>query len=118
MTRRVVVTGGAVVTALGYELAEFWDRICAGKSGVGPLRRFDTTDFKVTFGGEIRDFVPEDHLEVAGKELCRLARFCQFALVAAHKAIEHAGIDLSAGDSYRHGVLVGSGIGGLNEIEE
>ena len=59
MTRRVVVTGAGVVTALGYELADFWERICAGKSGVGPLKRFETTDFKVTFGGEIRDFSPK-----------------------------------------------------------
>ena len=53
MTRRVVVTGAGVVTALGYELADFWERICAGKSGVGTLKRFETTDFKVTFGGQL-----------------------------------------------------------------
>ncbi len=118
MKRRVVVTGAGLVTALGCELAEFWDRICAGKSGVGPLKRFDTTDFKVTFGGEIRDFSPEDHLALDGKEIRRLDRFVQFAMVASHKAIEHSGIDLSQGDSYRHGTLIGSGIGGLHEIEE
>jgi 3-oxoacyl-[acyl-carrier-protein] synthase II len=118
MTRRVVVTGTAVVTALGCELAEFWDRLCAGKSGVGPLKRFDTSDFKVSFGGEIRDFSPEDYLDVDGKEVRRLDRFCQFALVAAHKAIEQSGINLDDGDPYRNGVLIGSGIGGLNEIEE
>ena len=101
MKRRVVVTGAGLVTALGCELADFWDRICAGKSGVGPLKRFDTTDFKVTFGGEIRDFSPEDHLALDGKEIRRLDRFVQFAMVAAHKAIEHSGIDLSQGDSYR-----------------
>jgi 3-oxoacyl-[acyl-carrier-protein] synthase II len=118
MKRRVVVTGAGLVTALGCELADFWDRICAGKSGVGPLKRFDTTDFKVTFGGEIRDFAPEDHLALDGKEIRRLDRFVQFAMVASHKAIEHSGIDLSQGDSYRHGTLIGSGIGGLHEIEE
>ncbi len=118
MTRRVVVTGGGVVTALGCELAEFWDRICAGKSGVGPLRRFDTSEFKVRFGGEVRDFSPEDHLKVDGREVRRLDRFCQFALVAAQKAIDQSGINLSDGDPYLHGVLIGSGIGGLSEIEE
>ncbi|MGE3314629.1 MAG: beta-ketoacyl-ACP synthase II [Planctomycetaceae bacterium] len=118
MSRRVVVTGGAVVTALGCELAEFWDGLCAGKSGVGPLKRFDTSEFKVNFGGEIRDFAPEDHLTVEGKEIRRLDRFCQFALVAAHKAIEQSGIDFNSGDPYKNGVLIGSGIGGLNEIEE
>jgi 3-oxoacyl-[acyl-carrier-protein] synthase II len=118
MTRRVVVTGAGVVTALGYELADFWERICAGKSGVGPLKRFDTTDFKVTFGGEIRDFAAEEHIELEDKEFRRLDRFVQFAMVAANKAIQSSGIDLSQGDSYRHGTLIGSGIGGLHEIEE
>ena len=118
MTRRVVVTGAGVVTALGYELADFWERICAGKSGVGTLKRFETTDFKVTFGGEIRDFVPEEHLDLDDKEVRRLDRFVQFAMVAAHKAVQSSGIDLTQGDPYRHGTLIGSGIGGLHEIEE
>ena len=70
-----VVTGAGVVTALGHELADFWERLCAGKSGVGPLKRFATTDFKVTFGGEIRDFAPEEHLDIQDKEVRRLDRF-------------------------------------------
>jgi 3-oxoacyl-[acyl-carrier-protein] synthase II len=118
MTRRVVVTGAGVVTALGYELADFWERICAGKSGVGPLKRFETTDFKVTFGGEIRDFAAEEHIDLEDKEFRRLDRFVQFAMVAANKAVQSSGVDLSQGDPYRHGTLIGSGIGGLHEIEE
>ncbi len=118
MTRRVVVTGAGVVTAIGYELADFWERLCAGKSGVGPLKRFQTTDFKVTFGGEIRDFVPEEHLDLVDKEIRRLDRFVQFAMVAAHRAVQSSGIDFNQGDPYRHGTLIGSGIGGLHEIEE
>ena len=118
MTRRVVVTGAGLVTALGYELADFWERICAGKSGVGPLKRFETTEFKVTFGGEIRDFSAEEHLELADKEFRRLDRFVQFAMVAAHKAVQSSGVDFNQGDPYRHGTLIGSGIGGLHEIEE
>jgi 3-oxoacyl-[acyl-carrier-protein] synthase II len=118
MTRRVVVTGAGVVTALGNELADFWERICAGKSGVGQLKRFETTDFKVTIGGEIRDFEPDEHLDLDGKEIRRLDRFVQFAMVAAHKAVQSSGIDLTQGDPYRHGTLIGSGIGGLHEIEE
>lgn len=118
MSRRVVVTGAGIVTALGYELADFWDRICAGKSGVGPLKRFDASEFKVTFGGEIRDFAPEDHVDLDGKEVRRLDRFVQFAMVAAHKAVTSSGIDLTVGDPYRNGTLIGSGIGGLTEIEE
>jgi 3-oxoacyl-[acyl-carrier-protein] synthase II len=118
MKRRVVVTGAAVVTALGCELSDFWDRLCAGKSGVGTLKRFDATDFKVTFGGEIRDFVPEEHVDLDEKEIRRLDRFVQFAMAATHKAVRQSGFDFGSGDPYRYGTLIGSGIGGLGEIEE
>ncbi|GIX04639.1 MAG: 3-oxoacyl-[acyl-carrier-protein] synthase 2 [Planctomycetaceae bacterium] len=114
--RRVVVTGMSVVTALGCELDEFWDKLCAGKSGVARIERFDSADFKVHFGGEIKDFKPEPYIDP--KEQRRLDRFCQFALVAAHKAVQQAGLDFSRHpDPYRCGVVIGSGIGGLNEIE-
>ena len=116
--RRVVVTGLGVVTPLGCELDDVWAAVCEGKSGVGPVQRFDCRDFKVRFGGEIRDFDPLPHLAIDSKELRRIDRFSQFALVAAQKAITQAGIDFSTGDSYRYGVLVGSGIGGLDEIEQ
>lgn len=116
MTRRVVVTGMSVVTALGLDLDEFWEKLCAGKSGVGPLQRFDTSDFKVRFGGEIKDFDPTEF--IPERDLRRLDRFVQFALYGAHKAVKQSGIDLPSGDQWRQGVLVGSGIGGLNEIEE
>lgn len=117
MNRRVVVTGTSVVTSLGCEVVEFWDCLCAGKSGVGPVLRFDLTEFKVRFGAELSHFDAQDHIEIDPKELRRLDRFVQFALVGAHKAIKQAGIDFTQGDPYRHGVLIGSGIGGLNEIE-
>jgi 3-oxoacyl-[acyl-carrier-protein] synthase II len=92
--------------------------LCAGKSGIGPVRRFDCSDYKVRFGGELTDFDPTEHIDIDGREVRRLDRFGQFALVGAEKAIQYSGIDLSQGDPYRHGVLVGSGIGGLHEIEE
>ena len=117
MSRRVVVTGMSVITALGSEINEFWERLCAGKSGVGRLGRFDCSDFKVNFGGEVKDFRPEEHFD--SKEAKRLDRFSQFALAAAQKAIRQSGIDFKAvHDPYRCGVIIGSGIGGLNEIEE
>ncbi|MEE3286235.1 MAG: beta-ketoacyl-ACP synthase II [Planctomycetota bacterium] len=118
MMRRVVVTGLSVVSPLGCELSEFWDRLCTGKSGIVPLTRFDVDNFKVRFGGEIRDFDPADHLDLPPKELRRLDRFTQFAMVGAVKAVIQSGIDLDQGDPYRHGVLIGSGIGGLEEIEQ
>jgi 3-oxoacyl-[acyl-carrier-protein] synthase II len=116
--RRVVVTGIGVVSPLGCEISEFWDRLCTGKSGIVPLTRFDVDEFKVRFGGEIRDFDPADHLDLPPKELRRLDRFTQFALVASVKAVACSGIDLTVGDPYRNGVLIGSGIGGLEEIEQ
>ncbi len=117
MSRRVVVTGMSVITALGSEVSEFWERLCAGKSGVGRLERFDCSDFKVSFGGEVKDFRPEDHFD--SKEAKRLDRFSQFALASAQKAIHQSGIDFQKiADPYRCGVIIGSGIGGLNEIEE
>ena len=118
MTRRVVVTGAGIVTSLGCELGEFWGRLCAGKSGIGRLRRFDTSEFKVRFGGEIHDFEAAEHVDIDSREVRRIDRFVQFALVGAHKAIENSGIEFSTGDPFRHGVLIGSGIGGLHEIEE
>ena len=117
MSRRVVVTGMSVITALGSEIPEFWERLCAGKSGVSRLERFDCSDFKVNFGGEVKDFRPEEHFD--SKEAKRLDRFSQFALAAAQKAIKQSAIDfLKVDDPYRCGVIIGSGIGGLNEIEE
>jgi 3-oxoacyl-[acyl-carrier-protein] synthase II len=117
--RRVVVTGISAVTAMGTDVPEFWDRLCAGKSGVGPLERFDCSDFKVRFGGEIKDFDPAEHFDIPAKELRRLDRFCQFAMVSTHRAVQQAGIDFrKTDDPYRNGVLIGSGIGGLSEIED
>ena len=118
MNRRVVVTGVGVVTALGYEVPDFWDRICAGKSGVSPIARFDCSDYKVRFAGEIRDFELSDHLAIDAKEVKRFDRFVQFAMAAAGKAIRQANFDFSQGDPFRYGTLIGSGIGGLQEIEQ
>lgn len=118
MLKRVVVTGLGVVTSLGSEVAEFWDHICAGKSGVNTIRRFDCSNFKVNFGGEVQNFDLTEHMDLLEKEVRRLDRFVQFGMAAAQKAIDDAGIDFSQGDPYMHGVLVGSGIGGLNEIEQ
>ncbi len=118
MLKRVVVTGLGVVTSLGCEVAEFWDQICAAKSGVNNIRRFDCSNFKVKFGGEVQGFNLTEHMDLLEKEVRRLDRFVQFGMAAAQKAIDDAGIDFSAGDPYTHGVLVGSGIGGLNEIEQ
>lgn len=111
------MTGLGVVTPLGCELDDVWDAVCRGKSGVGLVERFDCREFKVRFGGEIRQFDATRYLQMDARDLRRADRFSQFAMVAAEQAVVQAGIDFSAGDAYRYGVLVGSGIGGLDEIE-
>ena len=116
MTRRVVITGMGTVNSLSSELKSFWHGLCAGHSGVNLIEQFDTTAFKVKFGGEVKHFDPETLLE--GKAARRLDRFAQFALVAARSAVTDSGLDFSKEDAFRCGVILGSGIGGLHEIEE
>ena len=114
-SRRVVITGMGVVSSLGESLHSFWEALCAGRSGVGPLTLFDTTEFKVHFGGQIRDWDPVARFGV--KEARHLDRFAQFALAAAESAVQDAGIEFSKLPAEQCGVFIGSGIGGLNEFE-
>ncbi|HIE99175.1 MAG TPA: beta-ketoacyl-[acyl-carrier-protein] synthase II [Fuerstia sp.] len=115
--RRVVVTGTAVVTALGCDLSEVWTRVCNGQSGVTLVQRFDCSQFRVRIGGEIKDFDAHAEMKIESKVVRRMDRFAQFAIVAADKAIRQSGIDFSKLDPYRCGVLIGSGVGGLDELE-
>lgn len=114
--RRVVITGMAALTALGDQLDRFFADLCAGKSGIGTIELFDTSEFKTHFGGEIKNFDPEPYLD--RRERRRLDRFCQFAVVAAAKAVEDSGVDFSQEDPHRCGAIIGSGVGGLMEIED
>ncbi len=114
--RRVVITGLGVVTGLGTTLKAYWSGLIEGKSGIGPVTLFDTTEFKVHFGGQVRDWNPESRFGT--KEARRLDRFAQFALAAAESALADASLDLAQQDHWRTGVLIGSGIGGLAEFEE
>ena len=117
MNRRVVVTGLGIVSSLGHKVEEVWQRILRGDSGIHALTLFDTERFKVKFGGEIVGWAPaEDYL--SAKEIKRIDRFTQFALVAGIDAVRQSGIDFSKEDAFRCGVIIGSGIGGLHEIEE
>jgi 3-oxoacyl-[acyl-carrier-protein] synthase II len=115
MKRRVVVTGLGAVTSLSCQVDDLWKRICAGESGVRRITSFDTTAFKVNFGGEISDWNPDGYL--SPKDSKRIDRFAQFALVAAIDTVRDAGIDFSREDPFRCGAILGSGIGGLHEIE-
>ena len=116
MKRRVVISGLGVVTSLSCKVDDLWSRVLAGESGIHPIRLFDVSDFKVTIGGDIYDWNPSDYIDP--KELKRLDRFTQFAIVAATDAVADSGIDFSSLDSFRSGVILGSGIGGLSTIEE
>ena len=116
MKRRVVISGLGVVTSLSCMVDDLWSRVLAGESGIHPIRLFDVSDFKVTIGGDIYDWNPSDYIDP--KELKRLDRFTQFAIVAATDAVADSGIDFSSMDSFRSGVILGSGIGGLSTIEE
>src|SRR5205085_7671343 len=117
MNRRVVVTGLGTVTSLGHKVEDLWQRILRGESGIRLLRLFDTEKFQVKFGGEISDWSPgEEYL--SAKEARRIDRFTQFALVAGTDAVRASGLDFSKEDAFRCGVIIGSGIGGLHEIEE
>ncbi len=116
MKRRVVVTGLGVVTSLSCQVEDLWNRVLAGESGIHAVRLFDTTDFKVKFGGDVYDWEPGQYINP--KDAKRLDRFSQFALVAATDAVVDSGIDFEAEkDPFRCGVVLGSGIGGLQEIE-
>ena len=115
MKRRVVVTGLGAVTSLSCRIDDLWQRICQGESGIHPLVSFDTTHFKVKFGGEIQNWTTDGY--ISAKESKRLDRFTQFAMVAGIDAVNDSGIDFSKEDPFRCGVILGTGIGGLNEIE-
>jgi len=115
MKRRVVVTGIGVVTSLGCRVDELWTRICNGESGVRLLKRFDASRFRVRIGGEVTDFSTDGYIEP--KEAKRLDRVVQFAMVAGINAVKDSGIEFSKEDPFRCGVIVGSGIGGLETIE-
>jgi len=115
MKRRVVVTGIGAVTSLSCKVDDLWQRILRGESGVHALKAFDTTGHKVKFGGDVHDWNIEGYID--RKEVKRLDRFTQFALVAGIDAVNDSGLDFAKEDTFRCGVILGSGIGGLNEIE-
>ena len=116
MKRHVVVTGLGVVTSLSCQVDDLWNRVLAGESAVHPLRLFDITDLKVRFGGDIYDWDPANY--ISPKEIKRIDRFTQFAMVAGAEAITDSGLDFTREDAFRCGVILGTGIGGLAEIEK
>jgi 3-oxoacyl-[acyl-carrier-protein] synthase II len=114
--RRVVITGLGGVTALAESADGLFAALCEGQSGISTIESFDTGTYPVKFGGEIRNFDVTKYVDQ--RESKRMDRFTQFAMAAAKQAIDDSGIDFSKEDVFRAGVIVGTGIGGLKEIEE
>ena len=113
--RRVVITGMGVMAPTGVGCQAFWEATKSGISGIGSIELFDTSDFSVKLGAEVKKFNPMDYMDK--KESRRMDRFSQLAMAAASLAVEDAGIDFSTLDATKIGVLVGSGIGGLGTLE-
>lgn len=113
---RVVVTGLGAVTPIGNNVEQFWQGIKEQKVGIAPITKFDTSDFKVHLAAEVKGFVAKEHMDF--KAARRMSAFSQYAVAAAKEAMDDAGLDMKKEDPYRVGVSVGSGIGGLNDIEK
>ncbi|MDI6756765.1 MAG: beta-ketoacyl-ACP synthase II [Endomicrobiia bacterium] len=115
MRRRVVITGIGVVSPIGIGVAEFVSALERGVSGASGITGFDASGYSATFACEVKNFAPENYIDK--KKVKRLARFSQMALVAAAEAVKSSGIDFSKTDRSRCGVVTGTGIGGLEVIE-
>src|SRR5437879_2855477 len=113
--RRVAVTGMGFITPIGNDRGTVWSNLVEGVSGVGPITRFDTTDYSTRIAAEVKGFQPERYMDK--KTARHLGRYCQFAVAASKQALEHAGLDPREHDPDAVGVIVASGIGGMEEIE-
>jgi 3-oxoacyl-[acyl-carrier-protein] synthase II len=115
LTRRVVITGVGLVSAVGIGTEETWKNLLAGKSGVAPITHFDTTGFSVSIAAEVKNFDPLQFIEK--KELKKMGLFIQFALAATQFAMEQSQLKITSDIADRTGVYIGSGIGGFDVIE-
>lgn len=115
LSRRVVVTGLGLVTPLGIGIDNTWSALCAGRSGIGEITRFDTTEFTTKIAAEVKDFNAEDYLPK--KEARRTERFIAYAVAAARMAVEHARLTIDDKNGPRVGVITGCGLGGLHSLE-
>lgn len=116
MKRRVVVTGMGVISPFGVGVETFWQAVTEGKSGIGPITRFDASQFTTRIAGEVKDFDATQFVD--RKDARRLDRFAQFAWAASRMALEDADLDMDKTDKERVGVLIGSGIGGIEVYEQ
>ena len=116
MKRRVVITGLGAITPIGNTVPKFWSGVKEGKVGIGEITQFDTTDYKVKIAAEVKGFVAKERMDFKASK--RMETFSQYAVVAAKEACEDAGFDIENEDPYRCGVIIGSGIGSLQQVEK
>lgn len=115
MKKRVVVTGMGAITPIGNSVESFWSAVKENKVGIGPITKFDTTDFKNKLAAEVKDFNSKEYMDF--KSAKRMELFSQYAVAAAKEALEQSGLMMDEEDPYRVGVSVGSGIGSLQSLE-
>jgi 3-oxoacyl-[acyl-carrier-protein] synthase II len=116
LNRRVVITGMGLVTPVGIGVADSWEAICAGKSGIGEITRFDTTDYQTKIAAEVKGFKAEDF--IPKKEAKRNELFISYAMAATRMALEDAALEINSKNANRIGVVTGCGLGGLGIMEE
>jgi len=114
--RRVVITGLGVISPVGTGIEKFWKSLLDGQSGIGPITRFDASELPARIAGEVKDFQVENYIDK--KEARRMDLFTQYAVAAAKMAVEDSGMDFNQIDANRVGVILGSGIGGIETFEE
>jgi 3-oxoacyl-[acyl-carrier-protein] synthase II len=115
MKNRVLITGIGIISPVGNSISDFWQALVSGKSGIDYIKNFDTTGFDTTFAAEVKDLDVTNHLD--RKEARRMDKFCQYAVIASQHAVDDSGLKLDQEDKERIGVIIGSGIGGMETFE-
>ena len=114
--RRVVVTGMGMLSPLDSSVEGTWARLLKGESGIGDITLFDCSNYSTRFAGQVNDFDPQDYIEK--KEAKKMDRFIQLGIAAGKQALADSGLAITDDNAYRVGVAIGSGIGGLEQIEQ
>jgi 3-oxoacyl-[acyl-carrier-protein] synthase II len=115
MKREIVITGMGCITPLGNDPETMWENIISGNSGIGPITRFDASNFKTRFAGEIKNFDP---IEYFGRDTRRMDPFTQYAVYSARQAVQQANLQINDENRNRIGAVIGSGVGGINTIRD
>ncbi|WP_018981477.1 beta-ketoacyl-ACP synthase II [Salinimonas chungwhensis] len=114
--RRVVVTGLGMLSPLAATVEQTWQRVLSGESGIGEISHFDCSNYSTRFAGQVNDFDPQEYIEK--KEAKKMDRFIQLGIAAGKQALANSGLTINSDNAHRVGVAIGSGIGGLQQIEQ